>query len=114
MTDDFRKVDRQWKDAVEAEKERARSGQRAGVPDADFDIFLSGLMFDCMVALGEIENPISKKTQTNMPHAKYVIDILDIIKEKTSGNLTDREDQLLNGILYELRMKFIAKSNSSK
>lgn len=42
--------------------------------------------------------------------AKYLIDLLDVLAEKTKGNLTSQETEMLEGIRYELKMKFVEKS----
>ena len=49
-----------------------------------------------------------------MDAAKHIIDILTLLKEKTKGNLSQDEEKLLESVLYELRMKFMAKSNLIK
>jgi len=102
-------IDDEWKRAIEEERQKEDSDGDANSMPVDFGIFLSGLMFDCLVALGEIENPITKKTDQNLKHAKYAIDILGLIKEKTDGNLTDEESEVLESMLYQLRTKYISK-----
>lgn len=67
-------------------------------------------MMDGLVALGEVENPATKKTDADLTHAKFVVDMLAILQEKTKNNLTKDEDAMLEAILYDLRMKFVAKN----
>ena len=76
----------------------------------DFTVFISGLSMQALVSLGEIPNPINNQKETNLNHAKYMIDTLDMIKEKTKGNLKPEEDKILDSILYELRMKYLELS----
>jgi hypothetical protein len=57
-----------------------------------------------------VENPFSKTKEQNLDQAKFTIDTLQIIKDKTSGNLTDGETKLLETALYDLRMRYVEKS----
>ncbi|MFH1868710.1 MAG: DUF1844 domain-containing protein [Candidatus Omnitrophota bacterium] len=74
----------------------------------DFSIFVTGLSMQTLVSMGEIPNPLNdNKKEKNLDQARYMIDTLDMIKEKTKGNLKPDEEKLLEGILYELRMKYL-------
>ena len=59
-------------------------------------------------------NPYTNKKEENLDAARHTIDILAMLQAKTRGNLTPDEDHLLDGVLYELRMKFMAKTNRIK
>lgn len=103
-----KKVDESWKDEVT--KEKSGVGSEAGPQGAiemNFSLYISGLMMEGMVALGEIEHPVSKKKEFNPIHSKLIIDTLGILEEKTKNNLTNDESQMLDAILYELRMRFL-------
>ena len=65
-----------------------------------------------MVHLGEIPEPTTGQAQENLEAARQMIDIVGILKEKTEGNLSSEESQLLENLLYELRMKFLSKSKA--
>lgn len=78
--------------------------------EANFGLFLSGLGMEALISMGEIENPFTKKKQTDLIQAKYIIDTIQMLKEKTGGNLDKEEAGLLDGLLYQLRMKFVAAS----
>ena len=75
-----------------------------------FSLFLSGLMIEGLMALGEVENPATKKKETSVDHARYIIDIAGTLEEKTKNNLTPQEQEALSHILYELRMRYLEKS----
>ena len=64
--------------------------------------------------LGEVPNPYTNKKEEDLEAARHTVDILTILQEKTRGNLSKEEDQLLDSVLYELRMKFMAKTNKIK
>lgn len=78
----------------------------------NFETFILSLGTATFIALGEIENPVSKKKEENVEAAQQNIRILEILSEKTSGNLNESESKLLSQVLYESRMKFVSKTNS--
>ena len=63
--------------------------------------------FYIRVHLGKIMNPATGKTERELNQAKFVIDILGILKEKTQGNLSHEEQQLLESTLAGLRMNYV-------
>jgi hypothetical protein len=60
-----------------------------------------------MQHLGIHPNPLTKKIERDLDQAKVSISILEMIKEKTSGNLSDEEGKFLDHVLTELRMEFV-------
>ena len=81
------------------------------VPEVNFSALIFSLGTQALMQLGEMEDPVSKKKEQNLPQAKQTIDILEILQEKTKGNLTTEEESLLNNLLYDLRMRFVSLSN---
>ncbi|NQT05987.1 MAG: DUF1844 domain-containing protein [Candidatus Omnitrophica bacterium] len=77
--------------------------------EADFSTLISSMAMEALIFLGEIPNPMSKKKEENLDQAKFVIDTISSLKEKTKGNLTAEEANQIDNILYELRTKFVAK-----
>lgn len=75
-----------------------------------FEVIVSTYATQAAVALGQIANPMTKKTEVDLPHAKFAIDLLQILDEKTKGNRTAEEDKFLEDCLYQLRMVYIAKA----
>jgi hypothetical protein len=90
----------------EARKE-ARAEQPPPVPEITFSTFVYSLSTSVLVHLGEIPEPITEKMDKNLPLAKQTIDILGILQEKTKGNLTHEEENLLDSFLYDLRMRYV-------
>ncbi len=72
-----------------------------------FEIFINSLSLQTMIALGLIESPITKKFEKNLRQAKFLIDTLDMIKEKTEGNLSQEEKELLENILSNLKLNYV-------
>jgi len=82
----------------------------AGDASIDFATFVLSLGTTALYQLGEIGDPeagIEKRVEPNLPIAKQTIDTLEMLIEKTRGNLTDTESKLLESILYELHIKFV-------
>ena len=104
-----KRVDDAWKAAVD--KEKAPTGSSAEETlEVSFGLFISGLMMEALMALGEVENPATKKKEPNLTHARFVIDTLSMLKDKTRNNLDKDETDALESILYDLRMRFVVKS----
>ncbi len=73
----------------------------------DFSGFILSLNASALIHLGEIPDPHSKKREVNIPAAKHTITILEILAEKTEGNLTEEEKQFLDDMIYNIRMKYV-------
>lgn len=80
----------------------------------DFPSYVLSYYTQGLVLLGEVPNPYTNKKEENLEAARHTVDILTILQEKTRGNLSKEEDQLLDSVLYELRMKFMARTNKIK
>jgi hypothetical protein len=61
--------------------------------------------------LGKLVNPITAKMERDLRQARITIDMLEMIRDKTSGNLTDEEERLLDSILMELQMNYVDETN---
>lgn len=75
--------------------------------ETDFINYISGLAYQAMVFLGEIPSPVTNTNEKNLEQAKFVIETLILLQEKTKGNLTKKESDVLNTAAYELQMKFV-------
>ena len=76
-------------------------------PDIDFSTFVLSLATSALYHLGASAGPDVKVGAVNLPLARQVIDILGILKAKTTGNLDPDERQILDALLFDLRMKFV-------
>jgi|GEM_PF-1363989 len=76
-------------------------------PQLDFFNYIASLGFQAMIFLGEIPNPLSNQIDKNLKQAKFLIDTMAIIREKTTGNLTKEEAELLDGSIYELQLRYV-------
>lgn len=75
-----------------------------------FSTFILSLSTSALVHLGELPDPITNKKEINLQLAKQTISIIEMLKEKTKGNLTSEEEKLINNVLYDVRVKYIKSS----
>jgi len=95
--------------------EAASSGEETPPrPTIDFPSYVLSYYTQGLVLLGEVPNPYTNKKEEDVEAARHTIDILSMIEQKTKGNLGKDEQQLLESVLYELRLKFMAKTNRIK
>lgn len=73
---------------------------------------VSALASSAMAQMGKIANPVTGKTERNLDEAKTSIDMLEMLKDKTQGNLTTDESNMLLSILSNLRLNYIDELNS--
>ncbi len=80
------------------------------LPKVTFSTFVMSLASSALVHLGEVPNPETGRTERNEELARHTIDVLTMLDEKIRNGLTDGESRLMRDVLYELRMKFVARS----
>ena len=81
------------------------------LPAPSFALLVSTLVTEALAGLGQIPGPDNQPPTINLPHAKHFIDTLAILEEKTKGNLSEPEAAMLENVLHELRMAFVAVSS---
>lgn len=77
------------------------------LPPVEFATFVLSLGSSALMHLGEVEQPGSGKLEKNLPMAKHSIDILSMLESKTRGNLDPSEAQLLENLLFDLRLRYV-------
>lgn len=113
MDEEIRKrVDEEWKTQVEKEKHKAQDDKNI-YHEPTFTIFLSSLGMQAMIALGKLENPLTGKADKNMEQARFLIDTLSILKEKTKGNVSQEEEKMLNESIYNLQLIYVQEKNTA-
>jgi len=115
-------VDEDWKKAVAEEKARARAehehrraddagqAETRPLPEPNMQVFLAGLYTQTLVALGEMESPLTGKKQRNVAEAAYLIDTIAMLQQKTRGNLAGDEASYVQNVLTDLRMRYVRSS----
>ena len=116
-----KKVDEEWKRRARAEKEEdskeppkaEASGARTEPsgrppPPPTFNMLITGIATDALVSLGVIENPLTGKKEQNLTLAQHFIGLLQLLEEKTKGNLDEAEQSYIGAALHDLRMQFVS------
>lgn len=93
----------------EAEKTAptAKTKAEAPLPEINFATFIMSLNASALVHLGIIEDPATDQKVKNLALGKQTIDLMGMLKEKTAGNLTTDEENMLKDILYDLRIMYV-------
>jgi hypothetical protein len=78
------------------------------MPPASIGMLMSSLATEALLSLGQFPHPVTGQTELRRNQAKYLIDTLAMLQEKTAGNLTSDEALALDDILHQLRMAFVA------
>lgn len=110
------------KAAPAAESEASRSARQSyerqaghtGDHKTDFETLVLSLSTSAMYQLGLVEDPVAGRIPADFEAARHTIDMLGVVQEKTRGNLSPQEQQLLEQVLYELRMSFVALTTGQK
>jgi hypothetical protein len=80
-----------------------------------FTAFVLSLASTAAIHFGDLPDPISgQRSEVNLEGAAQMIEILSLLDQKTRGNLTAEERQMLEQVLYELRVRFVEASSSGK
>jgi hypothetical protein len=90
-------------------------GPSAGQPALSFSAFVLSLASTAAIHFGDLPDPVTgQRAEPNLDGASQMIEILALLDQKTRGNLTAEERQLLEQVLYELRMRFVQATGERK
>jgi len=84
-------------------------------PELTFTAFVLSLASTAAIHFGDLADPVSGETaEINLDGAAQMIEILSLLEVKTRGNLTAEEREILNQVLYELRLRFVEATGEGK
>ncbi len=117
-------VDSDWKAEAQAEKQKLEEqtkqaegepGRGPGqMPEANFQTLVSTMATQALFSMGAIPDPQTGQRIAHLDLARHHIDMLTVIEEKTKGNLTEEEEQMLSTTIYELRNTYIQLSTAQR
>ncbi len=116
-------VDDDWKSQAKAEKEKLKeaapaqpaageAGQGRMPEHVEFDHLLEVLVTQSLMYMGGFPDPQTGQAMVALDLAKFHIDLLGVVEEKTKGNLSEDEKTKLEGVLHELRLRFVEISQA--
>jgi len=127
-------IDSDWKSQAQAEKEKlaakeaekakaappsaiggapaggGATGEKAQLPPADWQALLGTLVSQTLMYMGAYPDPETGQAIVSLEYAKFHIDLLDVLLQKTTGNLTPQEESDLKNVVSELRMRYVELS----
>jgi hypothetical protein len=114
-------VDEGWKNQVEAEREALRKDKgeperpatpgpngEEDLPPPSLALLANSLYLQAAISLGLLPNPLSRKAEVNLRRAKHSIDTLGMLQEKTAGNRTPEESEIIEEMLHQLRLAYLS------
>lgn len=113
-------IDSDWKSEAAREKERLASQESAGRPgptsaeSASFLELVNLIALQAAIGLGGYQGPGGERIPPNPIAAKHHIDLLEVLEKKTTGNLSEEEKRVLDGVLYELRMQYVSTVSAAR
>ena len=116
-------IDEDWKSQVEKERESLEQGGEGEqdkdapqlgpgeIPPASFPMLITSIGTQAMMALGQVPDPMTGKAVYHPELARHHIDTLAVLQEKTKGNLSAEEEEMLENFLHQLRQLFLVASS---
>ena len=103
--------------ATEDARTSAGSAAEADLPGAEdpasFASFMMSIASNAASSLGMMEHPVTGKREVDLELGKHWIDVLGMLQQKTRGNLLSQEQQILEGLLADLRMQYVSLTNAA-
>ncbi len=100
-----------------AESPHAEMQDEIEIPGADdpasFANFLMSIASNAASSLGMMEHPVTRKRDVDLELGKHWIDVLGMLQDKTRNNLSPQEQQVLEGLLADLRMQYVSLANAT-
>ena len=113
-------IDSDWKAEAQAEKERLATdsepeeSKSEGLPEANFQTLVSTMATQALFAMGAIPDPRTGQRMVHLDLARHHVDMIGVLEEKSTGNLSEDEQKLVSTTLHELRSTYIQVANAAR
>ena len=94
------------------QRDDGRDAGSAVLPAIDFHTFILSLGSSALLHLGDLDPPDGAQSQPDLAMAKHTIDVIAMLGEKTKGNLTVAEADLMESLLFDLRLRYVERSKA--
>jgi len=101
-------------DDTNPKDEERPAGDKEFLPPLEFSSLIMLLYFPALVQLGLVEDPATGERRESLLLAKRNIDLLDLLKDRTKGNLEPEEQRFLDGVLDQLKLAYLKKADIVK
>ena len=105
---------REEKEKEQASRKARSDEKEGGTSKPDFNGFVTGLYSQTLLTMGVVESPDGGEKKTDLNEAQFLIDTLGMLERKTSGNLTEEEENYLRHVLNDLRMRYVEAARKEK
>lgn len=96
------------------EQKQTEAPNEQPLPEVNFNSLIFSLSSSALLHTGEIADPQTGEKRIDLPMAKHSIDIISMLKDKTKGNLDNEEQQFIDNILTDLRLRYVKAVNNKK
>lgn len=104
--EEFEQVNQKWNAQFDTEKNEAIAN-KIEFKEANFTLFVSTLAMQAMIAMGKLDNPSGIENPVNLEQARFMIDTITVIAQKTANNLNVEEEKFLTDTIYHLRSNYL-------
>lgn len=98
----------------QAPKEQKKEQVREPLPPLDFSSLFLPFYTQALIKLGQLADPVTQKEDENLELAKRMIDLLDLLKDRTKGNLMPEEEKFLENSTHRLKLLYMEKARIIK
>lgn len=98
--------------ASDGPKDEVPEPSPGAYPPIDFHTFILSLGSSALFHMGELDSPDGQPGPVDLPLAKHTIDVIAMLEEKTKGNLSEPEANLVESLLYDLRLRYVEKTKA--
>ncbi len=89
-------------------------GTKEFLPPLEFGSLVMPFYLQAVIKLGKVEDPITQTTSENLELGKRLIDLLDLLRDRTKGNLEEDEEKLIEACLAQLKLAYVERTRTVK
>ncbi len=87
--------------------------EESRLPEPSFEALVAGLATQALLSMGALKPPPGHDVRVDLDHARFTIELLRVLRERTKGNLSPEEESAVEELLHDLRMRFVAATKDA-